>query len=54
MKQMKRLNANRSERGAALVEYALLASLIALAVIVAVRALGVRVAAIFQAITAAI
>lgn len=45
--------ANR-DRGATAVEYALIVSLIAVVIIVAVRALGVDIDAAFDAVTAAI
>ena len=41
----------QSERGAAAVEYALLAALIALAIVVAVTALGEKMSAVFDKIT---
>ena len=44
----------RNDSGQDLLEYALLICLIALACVVAVKAAGVQVAAIFDAITAAI
>ena len=43
----------RDEAGQDLLEYALLTALIALAAVVAVKAAGVQVSAIFDAITAA-
>jgi len=43
-----------TERGASLVEYALLVALIAVACIVAIRALGQRVSAQFSTITSAL
>jgi pilus assembly protein Flp/PilA len=44
----------QDESGATAIEYGLMGSLIALAIIAAVRALGIRVDAIFQGITASI
>ncbi|HEX8626996.1 MAG TPA: Flp family type IVb pilin [Catenuloplanes sp.] len=44
----------RSDRGATAVEYALMVSLIAVAIIVAVMALGTRLSALFNEIIAAI
>ena len=41
----------QSERGAAAVEYALLAALIALAIVVAVTALGLKISGVFNTIT---
>ncbi len=50
-----RLTVNmKSERGAALVEYALLLALIAVVCIVAITALGNKISAMFTAITTAI
>ncbi|WP_322936585.1 Flp family type IVb pilin [Nocardioides bizhenqiangii] len=49
------LNAHRDEeRGASAVEYGLLVSLIALAIIVAVTALGGELSGLFAAVTAGI
>ena len=45
---------SKSEVGANAVEYALLVSLIAVAIIVAVRALGVSVSGLFQTVVSAI
>lgn len=45
---------NRAEGGAAAVEYALLAALIALAIVAAVTLLGTKMAAVFDAIRTAI
>jgi pilus assembly protein Flp/PilA len=44
----------QSDEGATAVEYALLVSLIAVAIIVAVRALGVSVSGLFQTVVSAI
>ncbi|NMC62851.1 MAG: Flp family type IVb pilin [SAR324 cluster bacterium] len=44
----------KAEKGASLVEYALLVALIAVACIVAIRALGQRVSAQFSTITSAL
>jgi pilus assembly protein Flp/PilA len=44
----------KDESGATAIEYGLMGSLIALAIIGAVRALGIRVSAIFSGITASI
>ena len=44
----------RAEDGATAVEYALLVSLIAVAIIVAVRALGVSVSSLFQTVVTAV
>lgn len=44
----------QDESGATAIEYGLMASLIALAIILAVTALGTRVSAIFTSITAGI
>jgi len=48
------LNARRDERGASAVEYGLLVSLIALAIIIAVTALGGRLSELFDDVTAGI
>lgn len=44
----------KDESGATAVEYGLMASLIAIAIIVAVQSLGLRLSAIFNQITGAI
>lgn len=49
-----RIQSLKNEEGASAIEYALLASLIALAIVIAVTALGVRLDAIFDQITAGI
>lgn len=49
-----RIQSLKNEEGASAIEYALLASLIALAIVLAVTALGVRLDAIFDQITAGI
>jgi len=49
-----RLAVLKDEKGATAVEYGLMASLIALFIVVAVRALGVRLDAIFDSVTAGI
>lgn len=44
----------RDEEGATAIEYALIAGLIALAIVLAVTNLGTKIAAIFTSITAAL
>ena len=44
----------KRERGATAIEYALMVALIAVAIIVTVRALGVQLATVFEAITTAL
>jgi pilus assembly protein Flp/PilA len=48
------LKEKRSERGATAVEYGLMVSLIAVAIIFAVTALGARLTALFNQVTGAI
>jgi pilus assembly protein Flp/PilA len=49
-----RVNAIRNDRGATAVEYGLMVSLIAVAIIITVTALGTRLNGLFAAITGAI